>query len=29
MRGRAASIRPAGILSPEFDPASNFGAQLL
>jgi hypothetical protein len=29
VRGRAASMRPAGVLSPEFDPASNFGAQLL
>jgi dihydropyrimidinase len=29
VRGRAASMRPTGVLSPEFDPASNFGAQLL
>lgn len=29
LRGRAASMQPTGRLSPEFDPASNFGAQLL
>jgi dihydropyrimidinase len=29
MRERAASMRPTGSLSPEFDPTTNFGAQLL
>jgi dihydropyrimidinase len=29
LRGCAASMRPTGKLSPEFDPATNFGAQLL
>jgi dihydropyrimidinase len=29
LRGCAASMRPTGKLSPEFDPAANFGAQLL
>jgi len=29
LRSRAASMRPTGKLSPEFDPATNFGAQLL
>jgi len=29
LRGRAASMRPTGVLSPEFDPTKNFGAQLL
>lgn len=29
LRARAASMQPTGKLSPEFDPATNFGAQLL
>jgi dihydropyrimidinase len=29
LRAQAASMRPTGTLSPEFDPATNFGAQLL
>jgi len=29
LRGIAASMQPTGRLSPEFDPATNFGAQLL
>jgi dihydropyrimidinase len=29
LRGPAASMRPTGRLSPEFDPQTNFGAHLL
>jgi dihydropyrimidinase len=29
LRGQAASMQPTGTLSPEFDPATNFGAHLL
>ncbi|WP_268995507.1 dihydropyrimidinase [Microvirga roseola] len=29
LRERASSMRPTGTLSPEFDPVTNFGAQLL